>query len=203
MCKLKQIFDFTRFRSAPITRAAMGLLGFAMMLLLVSASQADGVDEVWLLVDTTDSSLSILEGDQILETYRNISVGRRGTTLDKITRDKKTPLGEYRVVRISDSSTFHRFIGLDYPTPDQAERALKKGIITFDQYAAIHRAFEEGRTPPQNTPLGGYIGIHGIGEGDPWVHGSFNWTNGCIALTNEQVDNLQDRIAMGMKVVIR
>ncbi len=183
-------------------RTVVGLLGLVVLLLTAPASQADG-SEVWLLVDTNRSTLSIFEGDEILETYSNISVGRRGTTNDKITRDEKTPLGEYHVVRIADSKTFRRFIGLDYPTLDQAERALKKGTIDLSQYAAIRRAFRENRTPPQNTPLGGYIGIHGIGAGDPQVHGRFNWTNGCVAITNEQVDNLQSRIAMGTKVVIR
>lgn len=184
-------------------QTAAGLSGVVLALLTAPVSLADGADEVWMLVDTANSSLSILEGDEILKTYKNISLGRSGTTTDKVTRDKKTPLGEYRVVRISDSATFHRFIGLSYPTLDQAERALKKGIISRSEYADIQRAFQENRTPPQNTRLGGYIGIHGIGEGDSWVHGSFNWTNGCIALTNEQVDNLQERVAMGMKVVIR
>ncbi len=68
---------------------------------------------------------------------------------------------------------------------------------------AILRAFQEQAIPPQETPLGGYIGIHGIGRGDPAIHQKFNWTQGCIALTNRQIDDLSKWVHVGMRVVIR
>ena len=64
-------------------------------------------------------------------------------------------------------------------------------------------AIKNGRTPPQNTPLGGHIGIHGVGAGDPRIHTNFNWTNGCVALTNEQVTRLAALIKVGTRVEIR
>ena len=60
-----------------------------------------------------------------------------------------------------------------------------------------------GKTPPQDTPLGGQIGIHGIGNGDQDIHHNYNWTNGCIALTNEQIDQLGKWIKPGVLVNIR
>ena len=63
--------------------------------------------------------------------------------------------------------------------------------------------FMTGDIPPQVTPLGGYLGIHGVGEGDPGIHADFNWTHGCIALTNQQIDDLAGWIRIGMRVVVR
>jgi hypothetical protein len=67
----------------------------------------------------------------------------------------------------------------------------------------VRRALRTNSVPPQNTPLGGFIGIHGIGIGDPKIHALFNWTEGCIALTNEQVDELAQWVHVGTPVTIR
>ena len=58
----------------------------------------------------------------------------------------------------------------------------------------------QGVDPP--TTLGGLIGIHGIGKGDPRVHRDFNWTFGCVALTNEQIDQLRPWVRLGTRVVL-
>ena len=47
------------------------------------------------------------------------------------------------------------------------------------------------------------IGIHGIGDGDRGVHRDFNWTNGCVALTNEEIDELLRWVKIGTPVEIR
>ncbi|MDZ7736419.1 MAG: L,D-transpeptidase [Gammaproteobacteria bacterium] len=61
--------------------------------------------------------------------------------------------------------------------------------------------------PPQNTALGGYIGIHGIGEVNDEKIMTFtqgqNWTAGCIALTNEQISELRQFVSIGTRIVIR
>jgi L,D-peptidoglycan transpeptidase YkuD (ErfK/YbiS/YcfS/YnhG family) len=57
--------------------------------------------------------------------------------------------------------------------------------------------------PPQNTILGGAIGIHGIGNGDPEIHKRFHWTEGCVAVTNEQIERLAELVDIGTRVVIR
>jgi hypothetical protein len=94
-------------------------------------------------------------------------------------------------------------MGLDYPNPDAARRALRQGDIDRDQWQRIRQAFHTGETPPQNTPLGGFIGIHGVGAGDLEIHGQYNWTNGCIAVTNEQIDELAEWVTIGTPVEIR
>lgn len=68
---------------------------------------------------------------------------------------------------------------------------------------AIRRAHKRGEVPPQNTGLGGLIGIHGIGAGDADMHREYNWTNGCVALTNEEIDRLVEWVDVGTLVEIR
>lgn len=160
-------------------------------------------DVLWLLIDTDEKKLFVMQGRQVLQSYDSLSLGRGGTTRDKIQGDEKTPLGKYHVSRISYDSRFYLFIGLDYPSLEQAERAFKSGIIEEKQYSMIRYALSHKQEPPQQTELGGYIGIHGIGHGDKQIHETINWTNGCVALTNAQVDDLETWVYIGMRVVIR
>ena len=163
---------------------------------------AQGSD-TWILVDTRKMTLSVLQGDTVQRTYKKMAIGRAGTTTDKEQGDDKTPLGEFHLVRIAPKTPFHRFFGLDYPTVGHAERTLQAGTIDQGHYAAIRQAFQAGDIPPQETPLGGYLGIHGVGKGDPAIHADFNWTHGCIGLTNQQIDDLSNWIHIGMRVVVR
>ena len=181
----------------------LSIVMLAWALVTGAGSPSAENEEIWILVDTARLTLSVLEGDAVRRTYKKIAIGRAGTTTDKQQGDDKTPLGEFHLVRIAPKSPFHRFFGLDYPTVEHAERALQAGIIDPDHFVAIRRAFQTGDIPPQATPLGGFLGIHGIGEGNPAIHDDFNWTHGCIALTNQQIDDLANWIYLGMRVVVR
>ena len=176
---------------------------FSLVLAASGQSTVAQDNDTWILVDTRKMTLSVLEGNTVRRTYKKIAIGRDGTTTDKKQGDDKTPLGEFHLVRIAPKTPFHRFFGLDYPTVGHAERALQAGIIDLEHYMAIRQAFQSGDIPPQATPLGGYLGIHGVGKGDPAIHTDFNWTHGCIALTNQQIDDLSGWIHIGMRVVVR
>jgi len=157
----------------------------------------------WILIDTGERTLSVMDGERVVRAYHQISIGRGGVTRDKAVGDNKTPLGTYRISRIRGDTLFHRFFVLDYPSRADAERAYASDRIDSANLERILGAHERGQEPPASTPLGGNIGIHGIGEGDPRIHDDYNWTDGCVALTNEQIDDLSRWIRVGMKVVIR
>lgn len=165
-------------------------------------ARAQSAEEPWVLIDVAKQTLSILQGDHIKKTFRNISVGRNGYTLDRHEGDGKTPLGVFHIAWINPDSRFHLFFGLDYPNKEYAEEALRHKLIDLETYSAIKRALYRGDLPPQDTPLGGHIGIHGIGHGSRLLHETTNWTEGCIALTNEQIDRLARWVTLGTKVVI-
>lgn len=173
----------------------------ACLLLLVTGLASAG--EIWVDVDTDQRTLSVLDGSEIVLAFANIAVGRNGVSAGKSAHDRKTPLGTYHVRRINNASRFQLFFALDYPTPEQAADAYRSHRISAAELEAIYRAHERGEEPPFDTPLGGNIGIHGIGNGDPRIHEDFNWTDGCVALTNEQVEELEKWVQPGTVVVIR
>lgn len=181
--------------------ASRRLIPLLVLLLAFFNALADG--SPWLIVDTAGSTLTLMGAGGPIRHYDNISIGRRGTSVDKRRRDDHTPLGEYRITHITRDSDYEIFIGINYPNLDDAERGREKGLISEPVYRAIRDALRTNGRPPQETALGGYIGIHGIGKGDPGVHAAFNWTNGCIALTNEQIGDLVGRVKPGMRVVIQ
>ena len=160
-------------------------------------------NDIWLLVDTRTLTLSVMEGESILQSYENIAIGSNGSTREKRVLDEKTPLGEFSIDAIRTSNHFHLFLSIDYPNMEIARRALKNGHISPQEYKAVREAWRNGDTPPQDTSLGGFLGIHGIGAGSVEIHNNVNWTDGCIAVTNEQVDELAEWVRVGTRVSVR
>jgi lipoprotein-anchoring transpeptidase ErfK/SrfK len=175
---------------------------FIALAALAATVQAQS-SATWVLVDTSTLTLSVMRGNEVLTTFDNISIGSNGTTRTKRVADERTPLGDYRIREIRDSERFHRFLALDYPTLADAEHAVADGRIDEVVLERVRHAWQLGETPPQDTPLGGHLGLHGIGGGSPEIHANFNWTNGCIALTNEQIDALIGQVSVGTRVRIR
>lgn len=175
----------------------------AVLMLLMTAAVAAGEPERWLLVDTEALTLVVMDGEWPQLTLHNLAIGRYGTSETRRRGDDTTPLGRFHITRIDREAAFHRFLQLDYPDVERAGQARREGVISDTEHGAILAAHRRGVTPPQNTALGGQIGIHGIGRGDPNVHRSMNWTRGCVALTDEQIDTLLRWVQLGMRVEIR
>jgi murein L,D-transpeptidase YafK len=172
-----------------------------LLLLLTLRPAAAG--DVKLLIDTRRATLTVLEEGAVIQEFDNIAIGRFGTTRYKKRGDNRTPLGTFRIGWITRDTRYHRFMGIDYPDMQTASRALFDGTIDFSLWERVRRDVDAGKTPSQKTPLGGYLGIHGIGEGEIEVHRQFNWTNGCVAVTNEQIDRLAEWVTVGTEVEIR
>jgi murein L,D-transpeptidase YafK len=178
------------------------ILSLIFLLAATAPSFADSPD-VWLLVETQPRVLKVMQGDQELDVFNRVAIGRQGSDFEKARNDKKTPLGEYRIGWVNESSRFHRFLGLTYPNIENAKRAFREGLIGEETARTIMRAELDESIPPQDTPLGGQIGIHGLGSIDRGIHDVFDWTAGCIAMTNEEIDRLSKWIRKGTVVVIR
>jgi murein L,D-transpeptidase YafK len=183
----------------------MNLRQFASWLALSLAAQPALAEppDVWLLVETEPRMLKVMQGESELDVFPRVAIGLHGAGAEKARGDKKTPLGEYRIGWVNENSKFHRFLGLTYPNTDNAKRAFRDGMIGEETVRSIMRAELEDGIPPQNTPLGGQIGIHGLGAADREIHQAFDWTSGCIAMTNEEIDRLAKWIKKGTLVVIR
>lgn len=109
--------------------------------------------------------------------------------------DGKTPEGSYYICYINRNSPFYIFYGLSYPGIEDAKKAYENNRITENQLKNIEQAIQRGETPNWYTPLGGEVGIHGGGI-------LRDWTAGCIALTDEDIDLLDPYLLIGTKVNI-
>lgn len=176
----------------------------SITLFLISLINVISASEFEIHIDKQANSLVVLQGKDIIKQY-SISIGRGGIGDKKIVGDKKTPIGRYYVTRLKDSEKFHYFFGLNYPNQKDGLIGYKKKLITLAQFKAIKKASINKVTPPQNTRLGGAIGIHGIGKQTKQkllIHKNINWTEGCIAVENHEVRELKKFIKIGTLVKI-
>lgn len=182
------------------------LTGIVIWILLtssVSAGQDNKLDNIRIVIDTKASTLQVLQDDREMLIFSDIAIGRYGTSLDRRRGDNTTPLGHFKIAWITEDTSFHRFFGFNFPTKEYVDRAFRSGQLDKKTRNKIYKALAAGRLPPQNTILGGSLGIHGIGKGDISVHEQYNWTNGCVALTNDQIDLLTVWVRIGTPVEIR
>lgn len=115
--------------------------------------------------------------------------------------DQSLPEGDYRIAGPARPSRFHRFLPIDYPAPADAVRGLAEGRLSRADHDAILTAHRRGLLPPQQTPLGGHIGLHG--EGRRWRGDlQLDWTEGCVALTDSDIDWLSERTPAGTPIRI-
>ena len=157
----------------------------------------------WILVDSAQDRVVIYKKGATPLVFQNIAVGAAGVK-EKLRRgDDVTPHGTYQVAWIRRQSKFVHFIGLNYPSIADAQRGLETGRIDRHTFERIKYAHARGEVPPQDTPLGGFIGLHGVGKGSLEVHRMANWTGGCIAVENTQIKQLTDIVSLGTVVEIR
>lgn len=132
-----------------------------------------------------------------------VALGRESEGPKRRAGDWRTPEGRYRIAGPPQSSRFHLFIPINYPSLDDAEAALAEGRLPRADYRRIIDAHRRGEPPPRNTALGGDLGFHG--EGQRWRGDSthLDWTYGCVALSDGDVEFLAERAAVGTPVVIR
>ena len=147
-----------------------------------------------IIVKKARRQLLLYSDGRLVRTYR-VGLGLSPSG-DKVREgDRRTPEGEFYIFTKNDKSAFYLSLGLSYPNAAHAERGLRDGLITRAQYDAIISALRAKKAPPQNTPLGGDIYIHGNGAGS-------DWTWGCVALENENIRELFDAVSVGTPVTI-
>ncbi|MCP3850122.1 MAG: L,D-transpeptidase [Gammaproteobacteria bacterium] len=173
------------------------------MIVVLYTLPAYALDDIWLLIDTQKQELEVKQADVTLRTFSNISIGRNGSGFKEKRGDDITPKGKYKISWVNRESRFHLFYGFNYPSQENARTALRKKLITPKDFIRIMIAHKKNRLPPQDTPMGGMIGIHGLGQGDRKIHETMNWTHGCIALTNKQINNLDTLINRETIVIVK
>ena len=156
----------------------MKLVVLPLLLVMSSLVLAD-VDRV--SVDKSDHKMYLYDGDQLVKAY-HVVFGGDPNGHKQQEGDQKTPEGTYTLDYIKEDSSYHRAMHISYPNLQDQQRAKELGV----------------------SP-GGFIMIHGQRNGLGWLSGimqRFNWTDGCIALTNADMDDFLSRVAVGTPISI-
>ncbi len=156
-----------------------------------------------IVVSKQHHVVKVVRDGKVLRTFRASFGWGSGGTKETL-GDGRTPVGVYRVWEKRPSERFRWFIALSYPGVADADRAFEAGRIDADAWADIFIADRRGEAPPRNTPLGWAIGFHGTGaEGrKAKLREISDWTDGCIALSDSDIDELYMMTPVGTEVEI-
>lgn len=134
-----------------------------------------------LVIEKSARRLNAFSEGKCLKSYK-IALGSQPVGDKEFEGDGKTPEGRYHISSKNPNSKFHKSLGISYPDKADIENARKLG-----------------------KPPGGDVMIHGLMNGFGFVgklHRQRDWTLGCIALTNEEIDELYDAVDTGTPIEI-
>ena len=135
-----------------------------------------------IVVEKSARKLSVFRDGNRIKTYR-IALGRRPLGAKQEEGDMKTPEGIYKIDSRNPQSSFHLALHISYPSDEDDQRAAARGVSA------------------------GYdIMIHGIQNGRGWIgafHRWSDWTAGCIAVTDEEIEELSRITPDGTTIEIR
>jgi len=179
------------------------LLGVVTGCCVLAASQAwssrtDDGDELALRVWKSRREMWLEDGGRVVRKF-SIALGAHPKSSKLVRGDGRTPEGTYYICEKRPQSRFRHFLGISYPNVDDAERAYAERLISADEWAAIFFANLEQTVPPWSTAMGGRVGIHGYGGRSKLP---IDWTEGCIAVGDSDIDYLYERVPLGTRVTI-
>lgn len=143
---------------------------------------------MYIVIDKRKYELSVYDAQGWYATYP-VVFGNNSLADKKMEGDRNTPEGNFKINQKNLHAKWDRYMGIDYPNKESLEKfAARK---------------QRGEVPPNAKP-GGAIGIHGTWPGEDYVVDRFtNWTNGCISLKRNDVEDLYSYVPMGTPVTIK
>lgn len=146
------------------------------LLLLKHIPKGAAVDSIYVRKSTR--MMYVFQGKGILRAYK-IGLGKYPQGRKEVQGDFKTPEGLYCIFDKNPNSKYHKNLGISYPNSEDKKRA-----------AAMHKS------------PGGDVKIHGLPSDWDGPYTVCDWTWGCIALTNEEIDELYAHTALGTPILI-
>jgi L,D-peptidoglycan transpeptidase YkuD (ErfK/YbiS/YcfS/YnhG family) len=146
----------------------------------IFALRTEPADKV--LVEKKERRLTLLSKGEVIKTYK-IALGKNPVGPKERQGDNKTPEGVYIIDSRNSNSGYHLSLHISYPNEQDKKRARQLGV----------------------SP-GGDIMIHGLKNGYSWVgasHVADDWTNGCIAVTNREMEEIYKFVPVGTIIEIR
>jgi murein L,D-transpeptidase YafK len=150
--------------------------GLALGQTLPASARADHV-----IVRKKERTLTLMSHGKILKTYK-IALGGEAVGPKMRQGDHKTPEGNYVLDRRNAQSQFYKSIYISYPDAKDVAHARKMGV-----------------------PAGGDVYVHGLPNGYKWVGASHrlkDWTDGCVAVTDEEIDEIWRVVSDGTPIEI-
>jgi murein L,D-transpeptidase YafK len=135
-----------------------------------------------VLILKKDHLLKLLAGDKVIRTYK-VALGQGGLEPKQREGDARTPEGHYIIDSRNAASEYHLALHVSYPNAADRKRAARLGV----------------------SP-GGAIMIHGLPKGKGWIgpaHRLHDWTLGCIAVTDPEIEEIWKLVPVGTPVEIR
>lgn len=135
-----------------------------------------------ILILKKEHRLELLFQGNVIRTYK-VALGRGGLAPKEREGDGRTPEGRYVIDAGYANSAYHRALRISYPNAEDRKRAAKLGVLP-----------------------GGAIMIHGLPNGKGWVgasHRLYDWTLGCVAVTDPEIEEIWKLVAVGTPVEIR
>ncbi len=170
-------------RAAVLFVYAVGLLSSFAALAAPNDTLSTAVDAVdRIVIEKSKRKMTLLKGEREVAVYR-VALGRDPIGPKAMRGDNKTPEGLYFVDYKVGNSVYHKALHLTYPNLDDLTRADSLGVA------------------PGNN-----IMIHGLSKKQLWmgdVQYLFDWTNGCVALTNGEIEEIWDLVLPWTPVEIR
>lgn len=155
----------------------------ACITLLLMPNFAFGIEKAdMVLVVKSESKLYLLKKEKILSEYC-AAFGANPKGHKEQAGDEKTPEGTYILDYKNNMSSFYKSIHISYPNEKDKQRAEASGV----------------------NP-GGLIMIHGQKNGFAWLSWiiqRFNWTDGCIAVSNSAMDEIWEAVNVGTPIEIK
>jgi murein L,D-transpeptidase YafK len=153
-----------------------------LFLLAAIAAPANVPQADRIVVEKGARTLTLFRDGKVLKSYK-VALGRDPVGPKTREGDGKTPEGEYRINGKNEHSQFHLSLRISYPNASDRERARKLSV----------------------NP-GGDIFIHGLPPQWAWLgaaHRQRDWTLGCIAVTNAEIEEIYARVPVGIPVEIK
>ena len=148
--------------------------------MLATEDHATKADQV--IVAKSERTLTILLQGKILRTYK-VALGGAHAGAKEQEGDHKTPEGHYMLDRRNAKSRYYKSIHVSYPNEQDKKRASRRGVAA-----------------------GGDIMIHGLPDGFGWLgatHRTLDWTDGCVAVTNPEMDEIWELVPDGTPIDIQ
>lgn len=158
-----------------------------------------------IVINRKDYSLNLYDDTVLVKSY-HASFGKNVHNPKTRADDFCTPVGAYQICSIDKDRKYYIKLKLNYPNINDITEALRKNLITQQEFDQLKFEFYYEGCLKLETPLGNDVSIHGIGEYNiifknlPFV---FNWTDGSIAVSNEDIYELYTVVSKGTKVVIQ